>query len=331
MLMSIFYKFCGILFLLTHAVHVQAIGTEVEKLCEHAAIFTTHDLINSEESNYLFGIVSSLQMMWCKYVDVLVTDNNSCKTDACFTTGPMKYWLKASAKYSYRPIVHIISAQDGDSNLRPIDNPEGLLTDRYDVFILVGATKLPNFRGIGKKINFFICDFPNDQDIMQPDSKVELLAGYDGVISSSYYSRGWYLNYIRPYFLRAHSQGFLLPDVHLVLPPVAALKKQVITAPHFSALNNTIHISFYGDFFSGERNHGHDSALSLLTRMQKEFSYAHLHLYMLGRKMTKLEGTDEYISNLQAIVQKGQLSVDFIFDPTMEQLSASIGVSLIFW
>lgn len=316
-------------FVLSCVLAVEAIGPSPEHLCEHGAIFTPHDLTNSEETLYLFGLISSLQMIWCKYVDVLVMDTNACKTDSCFQQGPLANYIKNSPKHDYRPHVHVISAAPGDSTLRPLGDAEGVLTDRYDVFLLVGATKLPSYMGIGKKINFFVCDFPYDKDMMQADEKISFLKSYDGVITSSYYSHRWYLTYVKPYFTRGHSQGWMLPDVHMVLPPVPALTKPK-QPPHFSALNNTIFIAFYGDFFPGQQNNGHESALNLLTRLQREFTYARLHLYMMGRKLPS-EGVEEYITGLRALAQTNKLNVDFVFDPDINKLSECIGNSLLFW
>jgi hypothetical protein len=310
---------------------VRALGAAKEEgLCSRAAVFTPHDLTDSEQTRYLFGVVSSLQMMWCEYVDVLVTEGNACRSNACFESGPMQPFIRTGSKFGYTPQVKVIATPAaGQADLHPLDDPEALLTDKYDVFVLVGTTKLPPFRGIGQKINFYVCEFPFDRDVMQSDDKIALLTSYDGVIASSVYSRNWYLSYIRPYFLRAHSQGSMLPDVHLILPPVPLLKK-LKQAPHFSALNNTIHIAFYGDYFPGEDNHGHMSALALFARLQKEFVYAHLHMYMLGRRVAA-EGADEYVAGLQRVAEKDASDVTFIFDPSQEQLSVSIGSSLIFW
>ncbi|CAM9224084.1 unnamed protein product, partial [Ectocarpus fasciculatus] len=293
-----------------------------------AAVFTPHPLVDSENTRYLFGIVSALQMIWCEYIDVLVTADNPCQTDSCFKTGPLaqKY---LQHKGTYTPRVHVVSAPPGDPDLHPADDPGALLNDKYDVFVLVASEKLPSHRGIGSGINFFVCDFPFDVDTMQSEDKIAYLSSYDGVITSSFYSHSWYTWYTRPYFLRARNRGFMLPDIHTVLPPVPWLKKPK-DVPHFQALNNTIYISFFGDFFPGENNNGHDVALTLLGRLQKDFPYAHLHLYMLGMVSTMPE-SDDYVNALKDRASSERLDVEFIVNPSLDQNSNTIGKSLLFW
>ena len=309
---------------------VAAIGASKETLCDRAAIFTPHDLTDSENTRYLMSVISSLQMLWCNKIDVLVTENNACKSDTCLESSPMAgTYVKVQSKFPYKPHVRMVAAISGDSNLRPVDNNEGLLTDEYNVFVLIGDTKLPSYRGIGKDINFYVCNFPVDKDMIDTEEKVSYLVSYDGVIASSSYARMWYSEYIQPYFLRGHSLNFPLPDLLSVYPPVIPLKLPQ-EAPHFSALNTSIYISFYGDFLPSAIDNGHENALVLLSRLKKDFVYAHLKLYIMGRRSNS-EGTDDYIAKLKNVATTGQLDVSFIIDPDISILSENIGKSLLFW
>lgn len=305
---------------------VRAVGAVKKHLCKHAAIYTPHDLVDSEETRYLFGVISSLQMIWCEFIDVLVTENNACQTNDCFASGSMATMIQRKGTYS--PHIRVISASAGDPHLRPVGEPEGELTG-YDVFVLFGTEKLPAHAGIGSGINFYVCDFPNDLDTMLSETQISYLSTYDGVITPSYYSFSFYLAYIKPYLSRGKVLGLPHPDILMNLPPVPPLVKPK-TLPQFKAFNNTVGISFYGDFFPGDNNNGHDQALMLLSRLNKDIPFVHLKLYMLG-KQSNVAGTEEYISGLKATAAKSKLDVEFIINPTWSKKSSAIGTSQMLW
>ena len=168
-----------------------------------------------------------------------------------------------------------------------------------------------------------------DRDKLQRDLMVPIMSKYDGIITSSQYSYSWLTKYIEQYFHRCRSLQLMIPDIHVIAPPIPLLPR-VKEAPHFSALNNSVSIAFYGDFFPGTNNNGHDVAIALFQRLSKEFANVHLKLYIMGMK-TAVEGVDAYVEQIRAAVEASKLHIILMVDPALKTITTAVSESLVLW
>jgi hypothetical protein len=280
---------------------------------------------DDETTRYFTMMMAVLDMLGCSTLTILAPPHSNCKDVNCLRYDIAKYvnWRGDRIK------IQQVGFNSEDMRLFPLGHPEMNLNDKFDVFILFGNHKVPQFGGIGKGINFYVCQFAFDRDRLEKEAAIQTFASYDSIVVNSFHSYTWYSKYIEPYFIRTRSVGLLTPDVHMLPPPVPLLSRPAQT-PHFSVINNTVFLSFYGDFFPGQANGGHDVALDVLQRLVKDFSTVHFQLFMMGFN-SGIAGTAEYIANIRATIAKQKLPVNFLVNPSGAAVADAVGKSLVFW
>ena len=125
-------------------------------VCDTAAVFTPDDIRDDENTRYLLGIMGVLDSVGCKAISVLVTADQACKDVSCM----QKFQISSKVNWrNNRVTLTTVSADVEHLTLRPHNDPNGSLMEKFDTFILLGNEKLPKYKGIGKGINFFVCQF----------------------------------------------------------------------------------------------------------------------------------------------------------------------------
>jgi hypothetical protein len=125
-------------------------------VCDTAAVFTPDNIRDDENTRYLLGIMGVLDSVGCKAITVLVTAEQTCKDVSCMQN------FQISSKVNWRNgrvTLTTVSTDAEHLTLRPLSDPNGNLMEKYDTFVLFGNEKLPKYKGIGKGINFFVCQF----------------------------------------------------------------------------------------------------------------------------------------------------------------------------
>lgn len=280
---------------------------------------------DDENTRYFTMMMAVLDSLGCSTLTILAPPHSNCKDISCLRHDIARYVNWRGDRVKVQPV----DFNAEEMRIFPLGHPESHLTDKFDVFVLFGNHKVPQFGGIGKGINFYVCQFAFDRDRLEKEAAIQAFASYDSIVVNSFYSYAWYSKYIEPYFMRSRSLGLLAPDVHMLPPPVQLLTRPA-QAPHFSVINNTVFLSFYGDFFPGQANGGHDVALEVLQRLIKDFPAVHFQLSMMGFD-SGLPGTPEYIAQIQASITKQKLPVNVYLNPSSAIVAESVGKSLVFW
>jgi glycosyltransferase involved in cell wall biosynthesis len=178
--------------------------------------------------------------------------------------------------------------------------------DRYDLYMMMGNTKYPQFQAIGK-FNIYMCQFPFDlkPSASQTDYKHGLWNTFDKVIVNSKFTWNWYTRVMRTGINRGLNRGLYyshFPSVNILYPPVEPFK---VLSTHRSKTQTqeaaaaaklveertqllkvtkakVRYISVFGRFFRGRQSKGHDIAITLFADLLKKVPEVPLHLQLIG-------------------------------------------------
>lgn len=178
--------------------------------------------------------------------------------------------------------------------------------DRYDIYMMMGNTKYPQFQAIGK-FNIYMCQFPFDlkPSASQTDYKHGLWNTFDKVLVNSKFTWNWYTRVMRTGINRGLNRGLYyshFPTVNILYPPVEPFKvlsmhrskemsmskaaDQQLTGERNELIKvtkaKTRYISVFGRFFRGRQSKGHDVALKLFADLLRRLPGVNLGLQLIG-------------------------------------------------
>lgn len=178
--------------------------------------------------------------------------------------------------------------------------------DRYDIYMMMGNTKYPQFQAIGK-FNIYMCQFPFDlkPSASQTDYKHGLWNTFDKVLVNSKFTWNWYTRVMRTGINRGLNRGLYyshFPTVNILYPPVEPFKvlsthrskemsmskaaDQQQTGERNELIKvtkaKTRYISVFGRFFRGRQSKGHDVALKLFADLLGRLPGMNLGLQLIG-------------------------------------------------
>ncbi len=178
--------------------------------------------------------------------------------------------------------------------------------DRYDIYMMMGNTKYPQFQAIGK-FNIYMCQFPFDlkPSASQTDYKHGLWNTFDKVLVNSKFTLNWYTRVMRTGINRGLNRGLYyshFPTVNILYPPVEPFKvlsthrskemsmSKVDDSKQTGERNELIkvtkaktrYISVFGRFFRGRQSKGHDIALKLFADLLRKLPGVNLGLQLIG-------------------------------------------------
>lgn len=314
-----------------------------------AAMFTPYHLTPGGGERYILS--SALVMQDLGYfVTIMVPHDATVRTISQLKETTKA--LRISLDYS-RLNLEVVRVNH-DNSLSHLNGRRITKFDQYDVFYLLGNSKLPFIRPVGSKFNIYMCQFPFDYLSPDKESHLDLFSEYDSVLLNSRFTHSWYAKSAVPSFQSLVEKGLTTPTVSILFPPVEpfpAVWREAATAHndsitristssigslipfHERDASGTFNIVMLGRFFTGRQSKGHFAALRILENIISslpEVLRSKVHLSMMGKIQPELKHV-QYAAEVKGNATVRKLPVSFLHNVPPETLESTLQRSHVFW
>lgn len=169
-------------------------------------VATIYNVIPGGGEKYLLSYLRSMQLSGY-FVDLLVLPTNTCQEWQCLISTAMA--LNVHLDYN-RLGIRTVSRNSTHLDTGDI---------KYDLFALIGNTKIPAFAGSGKR-NMYLNQFPFDGGRVETGRDISIMHSYQRIIFNSEYTHTWYSAYTKGLFRYMQLKGISTPVKGHVYPPV---------------------------------------------------------------------------------------------------------------
>lgn len=278
-----------------------------EGYTRYAGLFTPYAIIPGGGERYFLTSALALQQLGY-HIEILVTSDNVCNSTAYLRNTSESLRIALDFKRLSLKIVKWV----------PENRISGFNNTYYDVFFLLGNSKLPFMRGLSPRLNIYMCQFPFDMYDKVTHKAVRIYAEYDIVLLNSVYTYNWYSKLIQPVYeslMKKHLHG---PSVKILYPPVSPFTTLTQSA-HFNSASyvdgssfatRTIGIIMIGRFFLGRQSKGHDRGIEIFKQLLL-LTRQPLHLYLVGNIHPE-PANYEYVAKMKEDVRNENLPVTFL-------------------
>ena len=273
-----------------------------------AAIFTPYPLLPGGGERYLLTFAKVLQQRGLE-VHFLVEEGNPVTTGVGL--GSLSKQMGINVKSMSVFVVH---------------RDSGFIKDyqsKYDVFLSMGNEKMPQVAGIGY-INFYMCQFPFDQDKLTQDYEIRNLLTYSYVLLNSQFSFSWYNEYLSR-GLNVSRYSSRLPEITVLYPPVPLQRAILSDAPS----PRKVHIILLGRFFEGRQSKGHEEAIRMFEKIIGILKSKSAILTLAGSQMRARKEDLEYTKRLKGMSTSPNLN--FLVDYSDQELQKLLQTADIVW
>lgn len=279
-----------------------------------SAVYTPYHLSPGGGEKVLLHVVSTLQRLTDRRVDVVVKHENICKRKACL-----------------KQIAQSLQVQGINwSQIRVLTSFQA--KKKYLIWFQIGNTLFPELLSRGV-LSIYHCQFPFDfNDLYNRvhllDEALERLASHDSVYVNSQYTAKWYLEAMgieREAYLSRNGHVPTLPSVVNFSPPFSlATADGMMSRAH--SRQSRLRIVLIGRFFEGPQSKHHLDALRAF-KLLKVMCSCKPELFLVGHAQPKHE---RYLSLVKRAV-RGEEGVKLLINARDDEIRSLLVESQVIW